>query len=632
MAFSHFVVASLFISISTGGSLIAYPVFLQLFFPSFTDNRIYMLAFILVFYEAGRLVNNLITPRLINKLELKKYVWIILVTSLVLNILFSFTANFGLLVLVRLLLGIMTLQNNLSLILNSLFNLKNKPKLYVFTQISPNIIVIINFLAACFFYDNTATFDADKYIIMNAPHKRVGLFVVINYGLLIFILICSKSLSFVDSSYGTMVLPDSAIATNKRDSDIGKDITNKEKVNEYLDNSKAGDSKVMKSKRSLILFSDPNVSKGNQMKNLNESADIKDIIEKDENKLAFGNSDERNDGLRAFKKDSNEELENCNMKSPEKKSQTNCQNSKNTDISEISKEVFHKDDNLVIDVDPSHQQSATATNNRAFNSGIKLETNGTTDFKIKRTNSQASSVNERASNFNKDHQNSATEEVFNRGGQSSIKLKMNLIQFFSTFNNGIMFNTMLLFMYFNLKLINSNDITFLSFELCFSLIYLIIGIFSLVRTFTKASVETEYSFVSFAVGSGLTSVLSFVTFFWLLSFSSFRTELTFILIFGVLVFSAHSITSQFVMIEYNKSLQNLDKAMREWITQSQLHFTIPSRTLAIFLQFCLNYIGYVSQNSSETLVEYNLNILFNSYLVILGAVLPIVNIILIRLI
>lgn len=239
MAILPYIISFLFITVSAGSSLIVYPIFLQLFFPNKETNELYKVAYLLIAYEAGRFINNLISPSLVKKLDLKCYVWTILIISTSLYAIMAFTYSFLELLLIRLLHGIFTTHNYLTIILDALLNVKAKRSLQIFNQAIPNIIFIMSFLIGMTLfsftdYQQRITNEGgiiERSFIDNisdyneAPHFKVIMIIIgFNLLLMMFLLLC-RTISFQDSSYGSMAnneLQGNIIEDNKHENESEK--------------------------------------------------------------------------------------------------------------------------------------------------------------------------------------------------------------------------------------------------------------------------------------------------------------------------------------------------------------------------------------------------------------------------
>ena len=206
MVFLNYIVGFLFISIVTGSTLIVYPIFFRRFIPDEKNIQLLELLTLLLSYEIGRLINYIFSKYLIDFFKMNRFVWILLLVSTVLSFMFLFTETVIELALVRLCLGIVSLQNQLQLIFNTIFNLKNS-KFLKFISLSPNIIIIINFNIGYLLYSDLNKKASDYKSFYNniskfkaVDHFMGGMFILIEYLLLILILKCCKGYNFQDST------------------------------------------------------------------------------------------------------------------------------------------------------------------------------------------------------------------------------------------------------------------------------------------------------------------------------------------------------------------------------------------------------------------------------------------------
>lgn len=243
-----YITAFLLISLVTGSALIVYPVFFHHYYPNKDNIDVFTIAVLLFSYELGRLINYLFNKSIISKLKLKNYFWVAIAVNLLFNLLFCYSETTQDIILIRFILGLFSLQNNLQLILNTIFNMKNT-KVVRFISLIPNLIIILNFNIGYLLYSSNddSTFVSENKSNYNSEEKNLygnksvfdnimnnnithhfipALFISCENLLLMVFLLFSKSISFDDCSYGTMGVNNNADVENYNNNAINNNISN----------------------------------------------------------------------------------------------------------------------------------------------------------------------------------------------------------------------------------------------------------------------------------------------------------------------------------------------------------------------------------------------------------------------
>lgn len=637
-------VATLFISISAGISLIVYPVFLQLYFPNRTLNNLHYVAVCLISYEIGRYLNYILSPIVLNKIKLKTYVWTILIISLIFNILFGFTSNLYEISLIRFALGLFTTHNNLSNILNTLMNLKKNKALHVYTQISPNIIFIINFLFGLFLFD----YDGFKENLLNnrdnqeisliqnltkfpkeinIPHFNVAIFICVEYMILMVILGLSNTISFEDSSFISSEIPSDKITPVPKKS---FEMSQEENKNDFS----KGNSKATKTKRELILFSDPNTPKDKRPKLNNKTIEhnkSKEIVkfEIEENQQQKESNSEGNLPQSLQNKET-KDISTTNIKKVEV---NNTNQYSDRDISKNNIKKLEIEEKSLNDINNNYIVSKKTTTKERSNLKLNLnieEAKPPKNYIVKKhfPSSQTNELVVSNNTFEKQLKaiitqpgNSLNEEdSFNNKNEYSF-LKFTLILTMITFSNAIIFNIMLIILYFEFCVKFNSDSNNKELLYSFTIIYLAITIV----TYLKLKLLKEnstFSFKNFVVFTIINTICSILIIVWLFTFKDLITDNIVILVFCYFVFATQSIFSQFTINEFWKAVSSYSLALQAKLNKKHYLFTIPSRCLAILLVYIINnnYIQDDIQISKE----------YNTYVIMVSSVLVFLNIFIIR--
>lgn len=879
MSLLNYIVSTIFIFISTGNSLIVYPIFIQMYFPNKIINELYKVSFLLIAYEIGRYINYVLSILIFNKYKrifcsLKCYVWFVLIISTILSLCFGLTSCLYELLVIRLLLGLFTTHNNLNIIFNTLFNLNNKKNLQVYIQIIPNIVFIINFILGILIFDynnyqktlfefnnknitkiysklinntfnktNILNYNFNKtnlnhsndlliysnnsynnikllleknsldipnhnmlFYVSNKtypPHFKIALIMTSLYILLMGILFFSKSLSFYDTSYGSMlynqdtVAADSnqlsknnkkmsiesnnyntynlevsdninkdAIKTNTRFNliynDTNKDNTqniSKLKISNNISSNKSSkfptksftltetkDDKVndkheLKSKRSLILYSEPNISQDLEINNVKSSklVNIKDnikinmdgsspgknifsstakltkvspqsvksasfkskkvvvnpeeIIKEEVNdkqtnkyfsvKSNSNNSEnankEKNNSLSKksnFDKkieDNNINKNNLKLINNLKKSSTaklhsfseresidssnaskiissindNGLNNKRDDINNILKKdnsnkysdtlksnklnkvvsnlIHGSTDTSNNDTLNSNQKKQNLTNMFEFyvrkNTGSTQFNNDKSAFSIIKKNSKQSSLTI-GDNFNQSTINdlNKNDEVFKLKNlnQNSILRRLLIIYANITLSNGVIFNVLIIYLYFEFSIRSFNDINnWKTLYLSFTIIYLLTTIYTLInviynnnkkpKNFTndvdklnsrKLSIEdnnnksinkNEFIYSKYLISIFFVIILNLSIVIWIFSCKNLNKCNYILLIIGQIIFSLQIICSNYNYSQIIKCVSNFNYEIQYKFNSMHFLYTIPARCIGILLEYVLNY-------------------------------------------